>query len=56
MEKFNVSERRPWKILEQQMRAQRYVEVINRFDEILRKLVIHYAKLYGTYKYRKITG
>lgn len=56
MEKFNVSERRACKILEQPRCTQRYIEVINPFDEILRERVIHFAKLYGRYGYRKVTG
>jgi transposase InsO family protein len=56
MEKFEISERRACKVLEQSRCSQRYKNVVNPFENILRERVIHFAKLYGRYGYKKVTG
>jgi transposase InsO family protein len=56
MEKLDVSERRACKVLGQHRFTQRYEEKKDPFDEKLRERVIYFAKLYGRYGYRKVTG
>ncbi len=56
MDKLDVSERRACKVLGQNRFTQRYEEKKDPFDEKLRERVIYFAKLYGRYGYRKVTG
>jgi transposase InsO family protein len=56
MSTLNVSERRACKVLGQNRFTQRYEEKKDPYDEKLRERVIYFAKLYGRYGYRKVTG
>lgn len=53
---MDVSERRACQVLEHNRGTQRYENKINSFKEKLRERVIYFAKLYGRYGYRKVTG
>jgi len=56
IEKLGVSERRACKIIGQHRFTQRYEPIIDPYDEMLREKVIFFAKLFGRYGYRKVTG
>ncbi len=53
---LHVSERRACEVLNQPRCTQRYKELKNPFDDKLRAEVINFAKEYGRYGYRKVTG
>jgi len=55
-EKFNLSERRACKLIGISRSLNRYSPVKNTRKEELRERVIYFAKLYGRYGYRKVTG
>jgi len=56
VQELQVSERRACKVLGQPRSTQRYEPRENRFRDHLRERVIYFAKLYGRYGYRKVTG
>ena len=56
MEKFNISERRACKALEQPRSTQRRKKVIKSDEELLRRSVVKLACDYGRYGYRRITA
>jgi putative transposase len=55
-DKFNLSERRACKLIGISRSLNRYSAVKNIKKEQLRERVIYFAKLYGRYGYRKVTG
>lgn len=56
MNQLDVSERRACKVIGLNRCTQRYEVKIDPFDEQLRARVIYFAKLFGRYGYRKVTG
>lgn len=56
IDKLGVSERRACFVLGQNRFSQRYQKIENPFEQRLRERVIYFAKLYGRYGYRKVTG
>ena len=55
-DKFNLSERRACKLIGISRSLNRYQPQENRFKEELGERVIYFAKLYGRYGFRKVTG
>jgi putative transposase len=53
---FKVSERKACNIVDISRSLNRYQPKTNEFKEKLRERVIYFAKLYGRYGYRKVTG
>ena len=56
MEKFNISERRACKALEQPRSTQRRKKIVKSDEELLRRSVVKLACDYGRYGYRRITA
>jgi putative transposase len=56
VDKLNVSERRACQVIGLSRGTNRYKPIPNKYKDQLRERVIYFAKLYGRYGYRKITG
>jgi len=54
--KFEISERRACNLVGIYRSTKRYIPRENQYRELLRERVIYFAKLYGRYGYRKVTG
>ena len=56
MERFDVSERRNYRVLNQPRYTQRYLPRAREGEELLIKRMIELATKYGRYGYRRITA